>query len=116
MMVVAPRAMTIAAIIGHFRRTDVRKAAETPTSPAIHSDEKSVRARGKIRAPSEATGRSIMHFRMKRGRRERNDEAKYGIILGSSVTAEHVSISTSLFNSGLLVCIDDSSEERRSNQ
>ena len=88
----------------------MRKAAETPASPAIHRGPKSVRASGNIRAPSDATGSSSMHLRMKRGSFLRNDDAKYGIMRGRSVTAEHVSISTILFNSSLLVGIDESAE------
>lgn len=110
--VVAASETTIATIIGPLNR-EVAKAAHTPTRPATHSGPKSVRASGKIRAPSDATGRSIMHFRTNLGILRRNEEAKYGMIRGRSVTAEHVRIRTILFKTGLLVRIDGSSEQSR---
>lgn len=94
-------------------KNETANAAVTPTRPAIHSGPKSVSAKGKIRAPSDATGSSIMHLRMNAGSRLRNEEAKYGIMRGRSVTAEHVSMSAILFKSSLLVRIDECAEQRR---
>ncbi len=99
----------IATIIGPLKN-ETANAAVTPTRPAIHSGPKSVSAKGKIRAPNDATGSSIMHLRMNAGSRLRNEEAKYGIMRGRSVTAEHVSMSAILFKSSLLVRIDECSE------
>ena len=55
----------------------------------------------------------FMHLRMNTGSRLRNEEAKYGIMRGRSVTAEHVSMSAILFKSSLLVRIDECAEQRR---
>ncbi len=107
--VVATSAMIIARIIGPLKK-DVRNATATPASPAYHIAPKSVRARGKIRAPRAATGRSIMHFLMNLGSFESLEEAKYGIMRGSIVTSAHEIIRRSLFNSDLLICIYQSTE------
>ena len=72
---VTASAINIETIIGSLKY-DEMNADATPRSPAYHSEPKSVRARGKIRAPRAETGRSIMHLRINFGRRERYDDAK----------------------------------------
>ena len=96
-------------IIGPLKR-DTAKATATPASPAYHIEPKSVRARGKMRAPSAATGRSTMHFLRKRGSLDNADDAKYGTMRGSSVTKAHETIRIILFKSGLLICIKQCAE------
>lgn len=106
--VVEISAMMIDRIIGPFRYEET-KATATPAKPAYHCPEKSVRANGKMRAPSAATGSSIMHLRRKRGSFASAEEAKNGIILGSSVTAAQLTISRILFKANLLIRINKSS-------
>jgi len=66
-------------------------AAVTPISPAYHSELKSVKANGKIKAPREATGRSSMHFFILLGSFARKG-MKYGMIRGIIVKTEHTRI------------------------
>lgn len=60
---VAINATTIAPIIGR-RKKEAIKAQVTPIRPAYHSEEKSVRTVGNIRAPKADTGKSNIHLRI----------------------------------------------------